>query len=52
MSLPILKPYSITDSMINECGAVGGRRIGSGYQNTQGKPIAVSFCPPQWKTSD
>jgi hypothetical protein len=52
MTVPILRPYSITDSMINECGAVGGREIVSENQNTQGKPTAVPLYPPQSKASD
>jgi hypothetical protein len=31
--------------MINECGAVGGMRIGRGNRRTRGKTRAVPLCP-------
>jgi hypothetical protein len=45
-------PFSIEtifvgDIMINECGAVGGMRIGSGDRSTWRKRTAVPLCPPQ-----
>jgi hypothetical protein len=38
---------ALVDSMINECGAVGGMKIGRGYRNIRRKPAPVSLCPPQ-----
>jgi hypothetical protein len=31
----------------NDCGAIGGMRIGRGNQSTQRKPVPVPLCPPQ-----
>jgi hypothetical protein len=31
----------------NDCGAIGGMRIGRGNQNTRRRPAPVPFCPPQ-----
>jgi hypothetical protein len=31
----------------DECGAVGGMRIGRGSRSTRRKPAPVPFCPPQ-----
>jgi hypothetical protein len=31
----------------NECGEVGGMRIGRGNRNTRRKPAPVPLCPPQ-----
>jgi hypothetical protein len=31
----------------DECGTVGGMRIGRGNQNTSKKPASVPLCPPQ-----
>jgi hypothetical protein len=31
----------------DECGAVGGMRIGRGNRSTRKKPAPVSLCPPQ-----
>jgi hypothetical protein len=33
--------------MINECGAVGGLRIGRGNGSTRREPDPVPLCPPQ-----
>jgi hypothetical protein len=33
--------------MIDECGVVGGMRIGRGNRSTQRKSVPVPFCPPQ-----
>jgi hypothetical protein len=34
-------------TIINECGTVGGIRIGRGNRITQRKPTTVPLCPPQ-----
>jgi hypothetical protein len=31
----------------DECGAVGGMKIGRGNRNTRRKPAQVQLCPPQ-----
>jgi hypothetical protein len=31
----------------DECGAVGGKRIGRGNRSTRTKPSPVPLCPPQ-----
>jgi hypothetical protein len=31
----------------DECGAIGGIKIGKGNKSTGGKPVAVALCPPQ-----
>jgi hypothetical protein len=31
----------------DECGAVGGMRIGRGNRSTRRKPAPVPLCPPQ-----
>jgi hypothetical protein len=31
----------------DECGPVGGMRIGSGNRSTRSKPAPVPLCPPQ-----
>jgi hypothetical protein len=31
----------------DECGAIGGMRIGKGNRCTMRKPATMSFCPPQ-----
>jgi hypothetical protein len=33
--------------MDDECGAVGGMRIGRGNRSTQRKPASVQLCPSQ-----
>jgi hypothetical protein len=33
--------------MLDECGAVGGMRIGRGNRSTRKKPAPVPLCPPQ-----
>jgi hypothetical protein len=33
--------------VIDECGAVGGMRIGRGNQSTRRKPAPLPLCPPQ-----
>jgi hypothetical protein len=33
--------------MVDECGAVGGKRIGRGNRSTRRKPAPVPLCPPQ-----
>jgi hypothetical protein len=35
----------------NECGAVGGMRIGRGNRSTRRKPAPVSICPPQTRAA-
>jgi hypothetical protein len=45
--LSVLRLYSFDDRMSNECGAVGGIRIGRGNRNTGRKPAALPICPPQ-----
>jgi hypothetical protein len=44
MMLPVMRLYS-TDRKIDECGAVGGMRIGWGNQSTPRTPIFVPLCP-------
>jgi hypothetical protein len=39
----LYQPRTVDD----ECGAVGGIRIGRGKRNTRGKPAPVPLCPPQ-----
>jgi hypothetical protein len=36
--------------MINECGAVGGKRTGRWNQITLRKPVPLPLCPPQGLT--
>jgi hypothetical protein len=31
----------------DECGAVGGMRIGRGNWSSQRKPVPIPLCPPQ-----
>jgi hypothetical protein len=31
----------------DECGAVGGMRIGRGNRSIRRKPVPVPLCPPQ-----
>jgi hypothetical protein len=38
---------SIDHRVINECGIVGGMRIGRGNQSAWKNPVSVPFCPPQ-----
>jgi hypothetical protein len=47
MILPVMGLYSVDDRMINECGAVGGKKTGWGNQSSQRKPVPVPLCPPQ-----
>jgi hypothetical protein len=35
------------DRMINDCGPVGGMKIGRGNRNTRTKPASIPLCPPQ-----
>jgi hypothetical protein len=37
----------IDDDDDDECGAVGGMRIGRGIRSTRGKPAPLPLCPPQ-----
>jgi hypothetical protein len=37
---------SVDDRVINEYGAVGGRRIGKGNRSTWREPVPASFCGP------
>jgi hypothetical protein len=37
------QPQMIDD----ECGAVGGMKIGRGNRRTRGKPAPMPLCPPQ-----
>jgi hypothetical protein len=39
----LYQPRMIDD----DCGAVGGMRIGRGNRSTRRKPASVSLCPPQ-----
>jgi hypothetical protein len=39
----LYQPRMIDD----ECGVVGGMRIGRGNRSTGGKPAPVPLCPPQ-----
>lgn len=39
--------YSVNDRTINDCGVVGGMRIGRKNRCTRGKPSSVSYSPPQ-----
>jgi hypothetical protein len=39
----LYQPRTIDD----ECGAVGGMRIGRGNRSTRRKPAPVPLCPPQ-----
>jgi hypothetical protein len=43
----VFRPHSFDDRMNNECGAVGGTRIGRGNRNTRRKPALMPVCPPQ-----
>jgi hypothetical protein len=47
MTLLVLRLYSVSGSVINEYGAVGGMKIGRGNWSTQRKSAPVPFCPPQ-----
>jgi hypothetical protein len=31
----------------DDCGAIGGMKIGRGNRSTRGKPAPAPFCPPQ-----
>jgi hypothetical protein len=48
MMLPVLRLCSVNDRMINECGAVGGMRIGRGNSGTLRKSVPVRLFPPQF----
>jgi hypothetical protein len=39
----LYQPWMIDD----ECGAVGGMRIGRGKRSSRRKPAPVPLCPPQ-----
>jgi hypothetical protein len=39
--------HGVLDGLINECGAVGGMRIGKGDGSTRRKPAPEPLCPPQ-----
>jgi hypothetical protein len=41
----LYQPRMIDDG--DECGAVGGMRIGRGNESTRRKPAPVPLCPPQ-----
>jgi hypothetical protein len=48
MTMSVSKTYSVDDTMINECGAVGGgTRIGRENRRTRKKPSPVPLRPPQ-----
>jgi hypothetical protein len=47
MTLSVLRLHSISDKMINECGAAGGMRTGRGNWGTRRKPVPEPLCPPQ-----
>jgi hypothetical protein len=55
--LLLLRLYSVDDGMLNDCGAVGGIRIGRGSLSTVRKPAPVPRCPqqaphdPTWNTT-
>jgi hypothetical protein len=36
--------YTVDGRTINECGAVGGMRIGRGNRNTRRKPVPIVHC--------
>jgi hypothetical protein len=40
----LYQPWTIDD---DDCGAIGGMRIGRGNRSTQRKPAPLSICPPQ-----
>jgi hypothetical protein len=42
-----LRLHSVDNRMINECGAVGGMRIGRGNRSTRRKPAPIPLRPPQ-----
>jgi hypothetical protein len=41
----LYQPQMIDDD--DDCGAIGGMRIGSGNRSTRRKPVPVPLCPPQ-----
>jgi hypothetical protein len=47
MILTVLRPYSISDRMINECGPDGGMKIGRRNLSTWRNPAPVPPSPPQ-----
>jgi hypothetical protein len=44
---PIVPALDNEDDDDDECGAVGGMRIGRGNHSTRRKPAPVPLCPPQ-----
>jgi hypothetical protein len=46
-TLNVSKLHSINNRMINECGAVGEMRTGTGYEITRRKPASVPLSPLQ-----
>jgi hypothetical protein len=44
-ALSVWRQYSADDRTINECGAVGGMRIGREKRSTGIKPIPLPLCP-------
>jgi hypothetical protein len=45
-TLSVSIPYSVDDIMINECGAVGGMRIGRETRSTLQRIPPRALCPP------
>jgi hypothetical protein len=41
---PLYQTQTIDD---DDCGAIGGMKIGRGNRNTWRKPAPMPFCPPQ-----
>jgi hypothetical protein len=39
--------WPIVPAPDDECGVVGGMRIGRGKRSTRGKPVPVPLCPPK-----
>jgi hypothetical protein len=47
VSIKTIHVYSVSDRMINECGAVDGMRTDRGDRNTLRRPISMSLCPSE-----
>jgi hypothetical protein len=45
MTLSALRPYDVSDGMINEYSTVVEMRTGKGNHSTQRKPATVPLCP-------
>jgi hypothetical protein len=46
-TLSMSRMSSVDDRIINECGAVGGMRIGKRNRSSRRRRFSVSLCPPQ-----